>query len=200
MQKKNLALFDFDGTITNSDSFLLFVRKTVGIGRFCAGMTLMTPQISMFLINRYPNHCLKEDVLIRFFRNWPLDSFRKAADDFCRKSISTILRQEAWACLRRYQDQGDRVVIVSATPKLILAPWCEKHGLDLLATRLQVIDGRLTGRIEGENYRGQVKVTQILNRYRLSDYREIYAYGDTQGDRPMLALATHALYRPFRRG
>ena len=196
---KNLALFDFDGTITNSDSFLLFVRKTVGLWRFYTGMAMMMPQISMFLFKLYPNHYLKEDVLIHFFYNWSLDSFRKAADDFCQKTISTILRQKAWACLRRHQGQGDQVVIVSATPELILAPWCEKYGLDLLATRLQVIDGRLTGRIEGENYRGQVKVTQILNRYRLGDYREIYAYGDTEGDRPMLNLATHASYRPFRR-
>ncbi len=200
MKKKNLALFDFDGTITDTDSFLLFVRRTVGVGRFCAGMALLTPQIGMFLLNYYSNHCLKEDVLTHFFRNWSIDSFRKAADDFCRNSIPTILRQEAWNRLRRHQDQGDRVVIVSATPELILAPWCEEYGLDLLATRLQVINGRLTGQIKGENYRGQVKVTRILNRYRLSNYRKIYAYGDTEGDRPMLALATHSFYRPFRRG
>ena len=199
MQKKNLALFDFDGTITDSDSFLLFVRKTVGVGRFCAGMALLTPQIAMFLLNYYSNHCLKEDVLMHFFRNRSMDSFRKAADDFCRNSIPTILRPEAWDRLRRHQDQGDRVVIVSATPELILAPWCEEYGLDLLATRLQVISGRLTGRIDGENCRGEIKVKQIRNRYSLSDYEKIYAYGDTTGDLPMLSLATHPFYQPFRR-
>lgn len=199
MKKNNLALFDFDGTITYTDSFLLFVRKTVGVGRFCAGMALLTPQIGMFLLNYYSNHCLKEDVLTLFFRNKSIDSFRKAADDFCRNSIPTILRQKAWNRLCWHQEQGDRVVIVSATPELILGPWCEEHGLDLLATRLQVITGRLTGKIDGDNCRGEIKVKQILNRYSLSDYEKIYAYGDTTGDRPMLSLATHSYYRPFRR-
>jgi phosphoserine phosphatase len=31
-----------------------------------------------------------------------------------------------------------------------------------------------------------------------STYDEVYAYGDTKGDKPMLELATFKFYRPFR--
>lgn len=198
MEKKNLALFDFDGTISNRDSFLLFVRKTVGVGRFCTGMAQLSPRIGRFLLKCYPNHDLKEDVLTRFFRGYLVTDFRKAAETFCLVEVPCILRRQAESRLRWHQKRGDKVAIVSATPELILAPWCRRRGLDLLATRLQVADGKLSGRIEGENFRGMVKVEQIKNRYRLDDYNEIYAYGDTSGDKPMLAMATHSSYRPFR--
>ncbi len=198
MRKPNLALFDFDGTISNRDSFLLFVRKTVGLGRFCTGMAQLSPRIGRFLLKCYPNHDLKEDVLTRFFKGCPVPEFRKAAETFCLGTVPFILRRQAESRLRWHQERGDRVAVVSATPELILGPWCHQHGLDLLATRLQVTDGKLSGRIEGENFRGLVKVKQIQNRYRLSEYKEIYAYGDTSGDKPMLAMATHSFYRPFR--
>ena len=198
MEKRNLALFDFDGTISDRDSFLLFVRKTVGTGRFCAGMARLAPQIGRFLLKCYPNQNLKEDVLTCFFQGYPLTSFTNAAEKFCRETVPLILRREAEARLCWHLEQGDRVAVVSATPELILAPWCRERGLDLLATRLQVADGILSGRIEGENFRGMVKVAQIKNKYRLGDYKEIYAYGDTSGDKPMLAMATHSFYRPFR--
>ena len=198
MEKPSLALFDFDGTISNRDSFLLFVRKTVGLARFYTGMVQLSPRIGRFLLKCYPNQNLKEDVLTRFFREYSITAFREAAETFCREDVPCILRRRAESRLRWHQNRGDRVAVVSATPELILAPWCRQHGLDLLATRLQVVDGRLSGRIEGENFRGMVKVDQIKNRYRLGNYKEIYAYGDTRGDKPMLALATHSFYRPFR--
>jgi len=62
--------------------------------------------------------------------------------------------------------------------------WCREQGLDLLGTRLQVVDGQLTGRIDGENCRGPEKVRRIYSKYNSDDYAKIYAYGDTEGDRP----------------
>ncbi len=194
----NLALFDFDGTLSDRDSFLLFIKKTVGAVRFYSVMAGMSPQICRFLCRRYPNHRLKEDVLTRFFQNWSPDDFSEAAEQFCRDTVPGILRDEGARRLRRHQERGDNVVIVSATPELVLAPWCRTNGLDLLATRMQIVDNRLTGRIEGKNCRGREKVARITGRYRIDDYLEIYAYGDTEGDRPMLAMATKSYYRPFR--
>ena len=57
---------------------------------------------------------------------------------------------------------------------------------------------RLTGRILGLNCYGKEKVRRIQEAYTLSDYDEIYTYGDTSGDKPMLGLGTHAFYKPFR--
>ncbi len=194
----DLALFDFDGTISDRDSFLLFVRNAAGPVRFAAGMTRLSPRIIGFLLGRYPNQALKEDVLTRFFRHWPVARFQERAERFCRDRLPAIIRPGARERIRWHQQRGDRVAVVSATPEQVLAPWCRQNGLDLLATRLEVADGLLTGRIEGRNCRGREKVARIMASYCLEEFGQIHAYGDTEGDRPMLALAHRSSYRPFR--
>ena len=59
-------------------------------------------------------------------------------------------------------------------------------------------NGLLTGKIENQNCHGEEKVNRINAAFDLSQYDEIYCYGDTKGDKPMLRLATFAFYKPFR--
>jgi len=194
----DLALFDFDGTISNQDSFLLFVRKSVGSARFALGMAGLLPQLSRFFCKCYPNQRLKEDVLQTFFHNTRQEHLAREAERFCSQTIPTILRSQALQRLHQHQDQGDRIIIVSATPEFILAPWCQTNKFELLATRLELLNERISGKIAGQNCRGQEKVRRIEEHCELKEYQKIYAYGDTSGDHPMLALATDPSYRPFR--
>ena len=193
----DLALFDFDGTISRRDSFLLFIRKNVGQLRFWSGMALLGPRIGLFLLGRYPNQALKEDVLTRFLRGWDLERLRAAAELFARETVPGILRPLALERLEWHQGRGDRIIVVTATPEPILAPWCAARGLEILGTELETENGRLTGRIRGENCRGMAKVERIRRHCDPSRYAEIFAYGDTRGDHPMLAMADHPFYRPF---
>lgn len=194
----DLALFDFDGTISDRDSFLFFVRIAAGPLCFASGMACLSPRIIGFLLGRYPNQALKEDVLTRFFRHWPVQRFQELAEQFCRERMPAIIRPGARERIRWHQRRGDRIAVVSATPEPVLAPWCRQNGLDLLATRLEVADGLLTGRIKGRNCRGQEKVERIMACYRLEKFDQVHAYGDTEGDRPMLAMAHRPSFRPFR--
>ncbi len=193
----NLALFDFDGTITTSDSFLLFLRHTAGEQRFMTGALSLLPGILRFKLGRYPNYRLKEDFLRHFFKGWEQERFNEAAREFTEKKIPPILRPRAVEQIRQHQDQGDRVVLVSASPEMVLGPWCTAMGMDLLATRLTVSEGRLTGSIQGRNCWGEEKVDRIQKNYRITDFDAVYAYGDSRGDREMLALADHPHYRFF---
>ena len=59
----------------------------------------------------------------------------------------------------------------------------------MLATRLEVdADDRLTGRLIGANCRGPEKVVR-LREWRGEALAVAFAYGDSDGDREMLALA-----------
>lgn len=101
----------------------------------------------------------------------------------------------------QHRAAGDKIVVVSATPRFILEQWCRDRRLDLIATEVELDKkGRLTGRIDGKNCRGPEKVCRIRAAYDLNDFDEIYAYGDTVSDLPMLELAEEHLrfYRPFR--
>ena len=198
MNRGNLVLFDFDGTITRRDSFLLFIRYACGEIRFVTGCVAHLPAIVGYLCNRYPNDRLKEDFLRYFFAGWQPGRLEQLATAFTRERLPAILRPAALECIGQHRRAGDRIVLVSATPAVILRPWCREQGMDLVATELEISDARLTGRISGKNCWGEEKVRRIRSRYVIADYGAVYAYGDSQGDIPMLHLADHPFYRPFR--
>jgi phosphoserine phosphatase len=70
---------------------------------------------------------------------------------------------------------------------------------ELIATKLQVKNGLITGKLQGENCKGKQKVICIRERWDLETYDQIYVYGDSPADRPMMALATRSFYKPFRK-
>ncbi|MDX1956231.1 MAG: haloacid dehalogenase-like hydrolase, partial [Chitinophagaceae bacterium] len=68
----------------------------------------------------------------------------------------------------------------------------------LISSLLSEEGQRITGKLEGKNCNGEQKVVRIKEQFNLDEYKEIFAYGDSKGDRPMLQLATHPSYKPFR--
>lgn len=193
-----LALFDFDGTISNRDSFLLYLQHAVGLPRFVAGSCSLLPRLILFFMKKYPNARLKQDFVSTFLGGWEIDEARNKARVFARDCIPSILRPLACERLDWHSGEGDRIVIVSASLGLVLEHWCDTRGYDLLATELEILDGRVSGRLAGENCRGVEKVTRIRAAYERGDYSEIWAYGDSKGDLPMLEMADRSFYKPFR--
>ena len=116
---------------------------------------------------------------------------------YVKERLPKLLRHAGLEKLTWHQSQGHQIVIVSASTEYWLKPWTDAMGFDLLATQLEVKDQKLTGCYAGKNCHGDEKVRRIKAVYDLGQFDEIYAYGDTSGDKPMLALADHAFYKPF---
>ena len=91
--------------------------------------------------------------------------------------------------------RGDRVVVVSASLDAYLEPWCRAMGVDVICSRIETRDGLLTGRYLQGDCCGEVKAQRIRDGYALTDYETIYAYGDTDEDHPMLAMADKPFFR-----
>lgn len=193
-----LALFDFDGTISSKDSFLLFMRYTGGPWKFWSKCLFLSPKILLYMVKYYPNHNLKTDFLNLFFRNWEVEKFKDRATDYCNEIIPTIIRPKALERIKEHQQAGDLAVVVSACPEIILSAWCRDNGLKIIATRLHTENNRITGKLDGLNCWGEEKVKRIKTEVDLEKYSTIFAYGDSSGDRPMLAMADQAFYKPFR--
>jgi HAD superfamily hydrolase (TIGR01490 family) len=132
-----------------------------------------------------------------FFRKTPLSLFDQQCREFADQVIPALLRPKAMTEISQLQQQGIPVVIVSASPENWIRPWAASMQLELIATRLQITGNELTGKIEGRNCYGKEKVRRIEQLYSLSDFTDTYAYGDSSGDRPMLAVAKIAFYKPF---
>ncbi len=119
--------------------------------------------------------------------------------DFTKHKLPLLLRREALRTIRDHIENRTRVVVVSASPLNWVKPWCDQYNIDCIATCLEIKDDKLTGKISGRNCSGQEKVNHIINNYQLKNYADIFAYGDTHGDLPMLALSTQKFYKPFRK-
>jgi phosphatidylglycerophosphatase C len=63
---------------------------------------------------------------------------------------------------------------------------------------LEVKNGVVTGKIDGKNCNGKEKAKRIKQAINLNEYDSIYAYGDSAGDKQMLALATYTYYKNFK--
>lgn len=196
MTSRRLALFDFDGTITSRDTLFGFIQFTHGTAAFVSRFALLSPVLVLFKLGALGNQRAKEIVLSHFFSGTTLTDFNRRALEFLAKT-NEIIRPAALEIIREYQQQGARVIVVSASPENWVKPWCDSMNIECIATRLEVVDSKITGRISGLNCHGKEKVRRIKEVVNLSDYKEIYAYGDTSGDKPMLSLATKSFYRAF---
>jgi len=196
--KKGIAFFDFDGTITTKDTLLEFIKFSKGSLSFYLGFLLYSPYLIAYKIKLISNQSAKEKILRHFFGRMPLEEFTQNCNAFADKVLPALIRPGALQQIRDYQSAGVSVVIVSASPENWLSCWTSKMDLALIGTRLEVKNNSLTGKIMGKNCHGEEKVSRIRNEYELNQYTDIYAYGDSSGDKPMLALATKSFFKPFR--
>ena len=194
----DLALFDFDGTITKDDSLLKFIRFVVGDGRFVFGLVVLSPILVAYKLKLIPNYKAKQKMLSWFFKGMSKKAFFKVANEYSLVHIDKILRPKAMEKISWHKAQGHKVVIVSASIDCWLRPWCEKNGLELIATKLEIKDDIVTGKLLSKNCYGVEKINRIKEIYNLKDFEYIYSYGDSSGDKQMLELAHEKFYKPFR--
>ena len=109
--------------------------------------------------------------------------------------IPGVVRAEASAKIAWHKQRGDTVVVVSASLDVYLSAWCRSLGLDLICSELDDRDGVLTGRYRFGDCTGAEKARRVVERYDISRYAVVHAYGDTSEDRALLALGHRRYYR-----
>jgi len=196
--KKDIAFFDFDGTITTKDTMLEFLQFLVGKRKYFYYMLILTPVFVALKVKFISNHLAKEILLWIFIGGRKEEEIQNSGITFCKNILPTLIRSQALDALKMYQSKQVEVVVVSASAEYWVKHWCDEHGLILIATRLSIKNGNITGKISGQNCHGQEKVVRIKSSFKLDKYENVYCYGDTLGDLPMLSLATKSFYKPFR--
>ena len=195
--KNTLACFDFDGTITTKDSLPDFIKYAVGKPVYYLKLFFLSPLLICYMLKIIPNYIAKQMFLSYFFKGWVADNFLKIAEQYSDKQIDKITRPMAIKRIKFHQQQGHTVVIVSASIEYWLRKWCKNQSVDLIATRLEIHKGKITGKFASDNCYGMEKVNRIKEKYDLSKYSTIYAYGDSSGDKEMIKIATKRYYKYF---
>jgi phosphatidylglycerophosphatase C len=180
------AAFDFDGTISRRDTFLPFLQRLCGAQRVFRALARAAGP------SRLDRNALKDAVLVRLLAGRRHDDVVEAGADYARfLREDGRLRPDALARIEEHRALGHTVVVVSASPEVYLTPLATLLGVDdVLATRLEVADdGLLTGRMLGLNCRGPEKVARLDAWLDGRVPARLWAYGNSTGDRELLARA-----------
>jgi phosphatidylglycerophosphatase C len=193
-----LVAFDFDGTLTVRDSFTAFLKWRVSPARHALGMIRLFPAAVAYVFDRNRGK-IKAAAVREFLRGVSVEDLERQARAFAQSQAPRLFRPDALAVWRRWRAKGARLVIVTASPDIVVAPFARGLGADLLiGSRLAIdTDGKVVGSLDGANCRGAEKVTRLREIFG-DDLSLAAAYGDTSGDREMLAIAQEKGYRIFR--
>jgi HAD superfamily hydrolase (TIGR01490 family) len=194
---RTLAVFDFDGTITTKDSFLEFIKFSMGEIKFIWGMIILSPVLILYLLKLYPNDKAKQVVLRYFFAGMSGEKFAQVGLDFANSRIDSILNPNAMDKIQWHRSEGHDLVVVTASVSDWICGWTNKQGLDLIASQLEKKAGKITGRLQGKNCYGIEKVNRLSQSYNLDLYDNIYAYGDSRGDQELFKIASKVFYKRF---
>ena len=192
-----VAAFDLDGTLTKGGSVFHWLRHVCGN----AAVARVAAPLSPALVNgAIRSGHFADDTKERLFRGLlrgrALEDVAAASREFILEHLAHEARLDVVARLRWHLERGDDVVLVSASPQLYVDVLVQHFGIaGGLGTRLEVDDaGRLTGSYEGANCRGTEKMRRLSEWIESRHYPSspvIYAYGNSRGDRRLLAGATY---------
>lgn len=192
---KKVYAFDFDGTLTTKDTLIEFIRYAKGSRALGLGFMRYAHLLVLMKIGLYPNYKAKQKVFAHFFKDTTLDDFNALCKAFAASS-SHLLRPNAIEAIKHAIKEGSEVLIVSASIDNWVQPFFPQ--VKVVGTQIEVIDGKLTGRFLSKNCYGQEKVNRILSLYPNRHDYHLTAYGDSRGDKEMLAFADESYFKPFR--
>lgn len=189
-----LAAFDVDGTLTTGDCVRPFLQRAAGVGLWTA---LLGHPLALAAAAARRDRDRVKELACSALRGRDANALGRLGAAFAREIAATRLREDTAARLRRHVELGHTVILASASLDLYLEPLGELLGVEaVVCTRLERDAGVLTGRLVGRNCRAAEKARRV------SAWREaaglsdaaLWAYGDSRGDRELLAAADRAVW------
>jgi phosphatidylglycerophosphatase C len=188
-----VVAFDFDGTLSTRDNFVPFLRLVAGTPAISSAISLGALRCGIGGRKSWTRDSIKAEVVRRLFAGRSAATIDVLARGFADDIVRSYLRTEMVEQADWHRTQGHELVIVSASLGSYLRPVAERLRFDaVLATELEVgPEGRYTGRLAGANVRGAEKARR-LDAWIGSGDAYVWAYGDSAGDRVLLARADEA--------
>lgn len=187
---RNIAVFDFDGTLTNKDTMFDFIEFACGRTKLWLGLIIFAPMIAIMFMKIIDNNRCKQILLSWYFKGMKYRDFKTLGVKYASK-VQSILRPDTIELLHKHQAKGDTIYVISASIKEWVAPICMSLGINkVLATEFESDDnGILTGKFSKRNCFGQEKVNRLQEIEPNRSGYYLYAYGDSRGDREMFAFS-----------
>lgn len=193
---KNLAIFDLDNTLINTDSDHSWPQYLMKKG--VVDIAYTQAQNDKFYRD-YQQGCLNIDEFLKFHLA-PLSRFslaelaqmhREFTAEFIEPHISDMAKQ----LVASHREAGDELLVISSTNEFIITPICHLFGIHhIIGTQLETdAQGNYTGNYIGTPSLKEGKITR-LNEWlaargeTLASYGKTYFYSDSKNDLPLLRL------------
>lgn len=189
-----IAFFDVDNTLLRGASIFHIGRGAFRRRLITFGDIVSFGWKQLRFISVGENHRHLEAVRERALElagGHSVADLEQLANEVYDRYIEPKLWPETVALAKEHLEQGHHVVLVTATPETIANIIAERLGLTgAIGTRIEVIDGLLTGHIDGPVLHGDHKAAAARNHAASSgaDLDQCWAYSDSRNDIPLLEL------------
>jgi HAD superfamily hydrolase (TIGR01490 family) len=120
-----------------------------------------------------------------------LDELNEFRQNFIETKIKPIFLERAQDCINKHKENGDTVLVITASNTFITSPIVEMYGIDhFLATEPEFKSGRFTGKVSGIPCFQSGKIDNLMPWLDKNGENLIgsYFYSDSHNDLPLLEL------------
>ncbi len=194
--RRAAAFFDLDKTIIAKSSTLAFSRSFYAGGLISRGSVLRSAYAQFVYLVGGADHDQMEkmrEFLSRLCAGWDVATVRSIVADALHHIVDPLVFDEAVSLMEEHRIAGRDVIIVSASGAEVVEPIGEMLGADgVIATRMEVEDGRYTGEIDFYAYAENKAIAiRELAEQRGYDLGRSFAYSDSITDLHMLEVVGH---------
>ena len=193
---KKLYCFDFDGTLTYSDTMFLYL-KFYNPSKFRIQFIKHIPLFILLKLNLLEAEKVKKSFIYSILKGEKKEKIEKKSQLFFDQYYPEIFRGNALDFIKNIDYSQTDCYIVSASLDIWVKPFAEKFKMNLLATNAEFKNDIFTGNFVGNNCNGVEKVNRIKAEITDKKYDKIIAFGDTSGDQPMLTWADEGQFKFF---
>lgn len=193
--KPRIAVFDIDGTLLKGDCLWIAAKHENEPLKLVQKCIQFLPFAFWHALGRLSVAALKERYLSLFFGSPSCLCFPSKATQV---AIFDDLRPEALKRLRWHQAHGHRVILCSASPRLLIQQLATSLHVELISTELERTNELWLPKLASANCKGPEKTRRLEELIGPLDNADIEAYGDSNGDRELLQAASIPHYRNFQ--
>ncbi len=192
----SLAIFDLDNTLIGGDSDYLW-------GEFLCDEGLISDRHAFEKMNEYFYNQYELGLLdiyawaefsFKILTQYSIKELEALRHNFMLQKIEPILLDKAQDCINNHKENGDTVLVITASNTFVTSPIVQRYGIEnLLATRPEIKSGCYTGKVSGIPCFQSGKIDNLMPwMAKNSETLEGSSfYSDSHNDLPLLELVDH---------
>ena len=148
----SLAIFDLDNTLIGGDSDYLW-------GEFLCDEGIISDRQSFekkndYFYQQYELGSLDiyawAEFSFEILSHYSIDELEAFHLKFMAQKIEPIFLKKAQDCINSHKENGDTVLVITASNTFVTAPIVKRYGINhLIATEPEIVSGRYTGKVLG---------------------------------------------------